>query len=258
MTAALLQTLVVLASGALVGFSLGLIGGGGSILAMPLLLYTVGLRDIHLAIGTGALAVSANAYINLVGHALKQHVWWRCACVFAACGAIGAFLGSSLGKLIDGDWMLFTFGLLMLVVSVLMYRPMRVRATGQQAVDGLTYAKTAGIAILVGICSGLFGIGGGFLIVPALMFATGMPFINAVGSSLLAVGTFGLTTAINYALSGLVDWPIAGEFITGGIVGGLLGMVLCTRLSTSRTTMSRVFSAIIFVVAIYILWRSLP
>ncbi|RUY33813.1 hypothetical protein EN978_36165, partial [Mesorhizobium sp. M7A.F.Ca.US.001.04.1.1] len=101
-------------SGGLVGFTLGLVGGGGSILATPLLLYVVGVAQPHLAIGTGALAVAANAFANFAGHALKGHVWWRCALVFAALGSVGALAGSSLGKSIDGTRLLFFFGLLML------------------------------------------------------------------------------------------------------------------------------------------------
>lgn len=99
--------LAAVGSGGLVGLMLGLIGGGGSILATPLLLYVVGVADPHVAIGTGALAVSANAYANLISHARKGHVWWRCAVVFALVGSLGAAMGSSLGMLIDGKRLLF-------------------------------------------------------------------------------------------------------------------------------------------------------
>lgn len=85
-------------SGGIVGFMLGLLGGGGSILATPLLLYVVGVSRPHVAIATGALAVSFNAFANFTSHASKGHVWWRCGAVFSALGAIGALIGSSLGK----------------------------------------------------------------------------------------------------------------------------------------------------------------
>ncbi len=94
--------LAAVGSGGLVGFTLSLVGGGGSILATPLLLYVVGVAEPHVAIGTGALAVAANAFVNLGSHALKGHVWWRCAIVFAALGSAGALAGSTLGKAIDG------------------------------------------------------------------------------------------------------------------------------------------------------------
>ena len=93
-------------SGGVVGFPLGLVGGGGSILATPLLLYLVGMAP-HVAIGTSALAVSANAFINLIGHARNGNVRWRCAIVFALIGTLGALAGSTVGKIIDGGHLLF-------------------------------------------------------------------------------------------------------------------------------------------------------
>jgi uncharacterized protein len=245
-----------LASGGLVGFSLGLVGGGGSILATPLLLYVVGVAQPHIAIGTGALAVSVNAFANFIGHARAGNVRWRCALVFAVVGTLGAFAGSSLGKLVDGNRLLFLFGLVMLAVGAMMLRPRRDNAAPERKTNLGTCRLTAGIAFLTGMASGFFGIGGGFLIVPGLMLATRMPIIEAVGSSLLAVGSFGLATAINYALSGLVDWPIAGEFIAGGIVGGFVGMVLANRLSRGKDTLKRIFAVLIFAVAVYVLYRS--
>lgn len=107
------------------------------------------------------------------------------------------------------------------------------------------------MALVSGAASGFFGIGGGFLIVPGLMLSTGMPRIHAVGSSLLAVGTFGLATALNYAVSGLIDWPIVAEFI-----GGLGGMLLATRLATKRNLLNRIFAVLIIVVALYVLYQS--
>ena len=95
-----------------------------------------------------------------------------------------------------------------------------------------------------------------FLIVPGLVLATGMPILNAVGSSLLAVGAFGITTAANYALSGWVDWPLAAVFVAGGIVGGFGGVKLAHRLAARRGLLNMVFASLIFVVAAYVLYRS--
>jgi uncharacterized membrane protein YfcA len=243
-------------SGSLVGFSLGLVGGGGSILATPLLLYVVGVAQPHVAIGTSALAVSANAFANLISHARVGNVRWRCAAVFALVGTLGALAGSSLGKLVDGDSLLFLFGLVMLVVGAAMLRPRKAQARPERMADLRTCIRTGVMAFGAGMASGFFGIGGGFLIVPGLMLATGMPIIKAVGSSLLAVGSFGLATAVNYASSGLIDWAIAGEFIAGGIVGGLLGQTLATRLSKGKNTLNLVFAGLIFAVAAYVLYRS--
>ena len=271
------SVLAAVGSGALVGFILGLLGGGGSILATPLLLYAVGVTSPHVAIGTGALAVSINAMAGFLLHALKGHVWWRCSLVFAGIGAIGALAGSGLGKAIDGRALLVFFGLLMLVVGALMLRPKKgtedqrltdrtliaqgptnLRSADLRPVDLPMCLRTAAVALLAGFASGFFGIGGGFLVVPALIFATGMPTLNAVGTSLLPVAAFGLATAVNYSISGLVDWPLAAMFIGGGFFGGAAGMLLARRLARYKGLLDRLFAALVFLVAIYILYQSAP
>jgi hypothetical protein len=115
----------------------------------------------------------------------------------------------------------------------------------------------AGLGLATGTLSGFFGIGGGFLIVPALMLATGMSIMNAVSSSLVAVTAFGLTTAASYAWSGLVSWGLAGLFIAGGVVGGLAGTRAARLLSERRGALNVVFAAVIITVALYMLARSL-
>jgi uncharacterized membrane protein YfcA len=244
-------------SGSVVGFTLGLVGGGGSILATPLLLYVVGVANPHVAIGTGALAVSVNAYVNFAVHARKGNVWWRCALAFAIVGTLGAMVGSTLGMLVDGKRLLLLFGVIMVVVGALMIRP-RLPSKGEsRPVDLRMCIITAATALGTGVASGFFGIGGGFLIVPALIFATGMPTISAIGSSLLAVGTFGLATALNYASEGFVNWSVAAEFLFGGILGGVAGMMLATRLSSGKTALQQIFAGLLFVVAGYIVYRNI-
>ncbi|MGC1303547.1 MAG: sulfite exporter TauE/SafE family protein [Caulobacteraceae bacterium] len=251
-----LQYLCGLGSGSLVGLSLGLVGGGGSILATPLMVYAVGVRDPHLAIGTSALAVAANAFANLLNHARCGRVKWRCAGLFAVAGVVGALAGSTLGKVVDGKRLLFLFAILMLGVGVLMLR--RKSAVGDPGVQlsRRNAPKILAAGASAGALSGFFGIGGGFLIVPALMVSTGMPILNAVGSSLVAVTAFGLTTALNYALSGWVDWGLAGVFLAGGVVGGLVGAHLAKRLADHKGALATVFAGLIFVVALYVLYRT--
>jgi uncharacterized membrane protein YfcA len=251
-----LQTTAAIGSGVIVGFSLGLIGGGGSILAVPLLLYVVGMPDPHQAIGTSALAVAVNAFANLVPHARAGHVRWRPALMFAVAGLVGAFVGSSIGKIVDGHKLLILFALLMLVIAGMMLRGRKADA-GVAGVPRLVSPwRLSAIGLGVGTLAGFYGIGGGFLCVPGLMLATGMPTIAAIGSSLVAVGAFGMTTAVNYAVSGLVEWPIALLFIAGGIAGGWLGALLAKRLSAQRQTLTRVLGCMLIVVAAYMLYRS--
>lgn len=252
-----LHDLLTILCGSVVGFSLALIGGGGSILAVPLLLYVVGLRDPHTAIGTSALAVSANAFANLLPHARAGHVRWPAAFMFAATGVLGAFLGSRLGKMIDGHRLLVLFALLMMVIAVLMLR-------GRRGHDGTGYPRPhmfprlALMGLGAGSLAGFFGIGGGFLIVPGLVLASGMAMIDAIGTSLFCVGAFGLTAALNYAASGWVAWPVAAQFIVGGIAGGWLGMLGARKLSKTRGALTVLFAAVIVAVAVFMLAKSLP
>lgn len=242
-------------SGSLVGFSLGLVGGGGSILAVPLMVYLVGVTSPHVAIGTSALAVAANAATGLISHARAGTVKWRCGGMYAAAGVLGAFAGSTAGKAFDGQRLLFLFAIVMIVVGIVMLRGRKAVGVAGAQCDRENAPKVLGYGLGTGIFSGFFGIGGGFLIVPGLVAATSMPIINAVGTSLVAVTVFGLTTALNYAVSGLVDWALAAVFIGGGIVGGLGGTLAAKRLSGSGQ-LTTVFAMLIFVVAAYMLWQS--
>ena len=242
-------------SGALVGFTLGLVGGGGSILAVPLMVYLVGVNSPHVAIGTSALAVAANAATGLLQHARDHNVRWRCGFMYAGAGIVGALAGSTLGKNFDGQKLLFLFALLMIMVGALMLRSRKAEGTPGAACNHRNAPKVLGYGLGTGAFSGFFGIGGGFLIVPGLIASTDMIMINAVGTSLIAVTAFGLTTAANYALSGLVDWALAAVFILGGIGGGYFGTRLAKRLSGGGQ-LKTVFAGLIFVVAIYMLWKS--
>jgi uncharacterized membrane protein YfcA len=253
----LAQGTLGLASGSLVGFSLGLVGGGGSILAVPLLVYVVGVANPHVAIGTSAIAVAANAAASLANHAGARTVKWRPALVFAAAGVIGALVGSTFGKMVDGQKLLALFAVLMLVVGALMLRKRSDGGKQHVRLDRETLQKLLGIGLATGALSGFFGIGGGFLIVPGLILATRMPILSAVGSSLVAVTAFGLTTAASYAFSGLVDWSLAGLFVGGGVVGAMAGARSAHALADRKGALNLVFSALIFAVAIYMLVRSL-
>ena len=252
----LAQGLLGVGSGGLVGFSLGLVGGGGSILAVPLMVYLVGVPSPHVAIGTSAVVVAVNAAASLVGHARRGTVKWPCAVTFAGAGIAGAAIGSLFGKMIDGQKLLALFAVLMMVVGALMLRGRTDEGDAAVRMGRDNLPALVGLGLASGALSGFFGIGGGFLIVPALMLATGMPILNAVGSSLVAVTAFGATTAASYAFSGLVDWTLAAIFIAGGVIGGLAGGKLATLLAGKRGALNGVFAAVIFAVAIYMLFRS--
>lgn len=243
------------ASGGVVGFSLGLVGGGGSILAVPLMVYAFGIANPHQAIGTSALAVAANAALGLANHARAGRVQWRAGLPFAAAGIAGAALGSTLGKAVDGQHLLFLFALLMIAVGILMLRRRTGDAATPAAVGRREISRLVAIGFGAGATSGFFGIGGGFLIVPGLIAGAGLGMLQAVATSLVAVTAFGLTTAFSYALSGLVLWPIAGLFVAGGLAGSVAGSRVAIHLA-DRGLLTRVFAGLIFLVAGYMLWRS--
>lgn len=251
----LLQYLVGGLAGALVGFSLGLVGGGGSLLAVPLMVYAVGVQDPHVAIGTSALAVAANAAINMLNHARGGTVRWRIASVFAAAGMVGAWLGSLLGKALDGQRLLVLFAVSMIAVGVWVLRPPRVMRECNPELESARTARLLTVGGMTGVVCGFFGIGGGFLIVPGLMYAVRLPILQAVGSSLVAVTGFGLTTALNYARSGWVDWPLATLFVAGGAFGGVAGAALARQLCTRGRLLNQMFATVIFLVAAYMLYR---
>jgi uncharacterized membrane protein YfcA len=223
-----------------------------------LLLYVVGMREPHMAIGTSALAVAVNAFANLIPHSRAGNVKWPCALVFAVSGVAGAAVGAALGKATDGDRLLFLFGLIMIAVAAAMLSPRAASGDLSVRINPAIAIRLVFIGAFVGLLSGFFGIGGGFLIVPGIMLGSGMGVINAIGSSLLSVGAFGLTTAISYAFAGLVDWRVAAFFIAGGILGGLLGVNLSGRLARRRTVLTRIFALAVFVIAAFVLWRSAP
>jgi uncharacterized membrane protein YfcA len=255
-TLTLLQQILVVASGLLVGLTLGLIGGGGSILAVPLLLYVVGYHNPHVVIGTTAVAVAVIAYLNLIPHWRAGNVRWKPALAFAFPGMLGAAIGASLGKLVPGKQLLFLFALLMIGVALSMLRSRKTVSKPVRSGRAML-AWTIPVSFVVGLLSGFFGIGGGFLIVPGLMFATGMPLLNAIGTSLFSVGMFGTTTAATYALSGLVNWLVVVEYVAGGWVGGLIGARLAGYFGMKKDLLSRMFAGIVLIVAAYMLFMNI-
>ncbi|TAJ73383.1 MAG: sulfite exporter TauE/SafE family protein [Phenylobacterium sp.] len=245
-----------LASGALVGALLGLFGGGGSVLATPLLLYVVGIRDPHVAIGTSAAAVAVNAAISLMGHARGGRVKWPCATVFAGAGLIGSFAGSGLAKAVEGQRLLLFFAVAMAAIALSMLRRPKSAGDPDVHITLPLMMKLAPLGVLTGLAAGFFGIGGGFLIVPGLMAATGMTLANAAASSLLSVSVFGAATSLNYALTGQVNWPVAALFILGGLGGGALGVRAAGLLAGRVVLARRLFAGLVLLVAAYVAWRA--
>ncbi|EKF17710.1 sulfite exporter TauE/SafE family protein [Nitratireductor pacificus] len=253
----LAQHLLGAASGLLVGTSLGLFGGGGSILAVPLLVSLLGTGQVHLAIGTSAVAVATNALSGLISHTLRGTVRWRCAIAFSVSGVAGALAGAAIGKMIDGDRLLLMFAGLMAVAGAFMLRRSHPRAGTGGDCTGRTLPGVLACGAGCGGLAGFFGIGGGFLVVPGLVWSTGMPLINAIGTSLVVIFAFGATTAASYAVSGLVDWALAISFMLGGAAGSWLGCQAAHHIAQRRDLLQHLFGGILLIVAAYLAWKSL-
>jgi uncharacterized membrane protein YfcA len=251
-----MQDLLAAVAGSLVGFTLALVGGGGSILAVPLLVYVVGLTNPHVAIGTSAVSVALNAAISLIGRARSGTVKWRCVMVFTLTGIVGALVGSHFGKQLNGQALLALFALLMMGVGALMLKNRNFEGNPKVRLNKDNFPRLVAFGLATGLLSGFFGIGGGFLIVPSLMAATAMPIVNAISSSLFAVTAFGISTSSTYALAGLVDWTVAAFFVVGGFAGGVAGSRAASLLAGKRRIMTTGFAILIFAVALYTLYQA--
>ena len=244
-------------SGAVVGLLLTVFGGGGSVLATPLLVFFVGLRDPHLAIGTSAAAVAVNAAMGLARQARAGRVKWPCATVFALAGLAGSLVGAHLAKQVDGQKLLLWFAVAMAAVGLSMLR--RPRSQGD---DGVHLApamvvKLAPIGLATGFAAGFFGIGGGFLIVPGLMASTGMTLAHAAASSLVSVGLFAAATSASYAVSGLVNWAVFAALVLGGGLGVLAAGPAVRLAAYHALGARRGFAAMVLLTAAYVGWRAL-
>jgi uncharacterized membrane protein YfcA len=248
---------VAAVGGALIGLLLAVFGGGGSVLATPLLIYLVGIRDPHVAIGTAAAAVAVNALIGLATQARAGTVKWPCAMVFGGAGLAGSLVGAQFAKMVDGQVLLAWFGVAMAAVAVSMLLPQRGQGDPDVRLSRALTLKLAPVGLLVGLAAGFFGIGGGFLIVPGLMAATGMTLAHAAASSLVSVVLFGAATSTSYAASGLVDWPVFAALVAGGGVGALAARTVARALSSHTLLGRRLFASMVLATAAYVIWRSI-
>ena len=257
MDPALLTFGAAMLSGAVVGLFLAVFGGGGSVLAAPLLLYFVGVADPHVALGTSAAGVALNAVTGLTGHARAGRVKWPCASLFAAAGVVGALAGSTLAKQVDGQSLLLFFAMAMVVIALSMLRKPRNEGDLAVRLDRRLILRLTPFGLGAGFAAGFFGIGGGFLIVPGLMAATGMTLMHAQASSLLSVAVFGASTSANYAVSGLVDWSIVLAMVVGGAAGTAIGLPVARRLGQRAALGRKLFAGLIILVAFYVAFRAI-
>ena len=246
---------LTLISGALVGLFLGCFGAGGSILCTPLLVFVVGVEDIHTAVGTSAAAVAIIALFGLIGHWRAGRVNWPCAIVFSSGGLVGAVVGSTIGKTTNDNLLLLGFAAVMLITGLSMFK----KSWGETNIIKITLTRSVTLKLLptgfgIGTAAGFFGIGGGFLIVPGMMLVVRMGVSTAIASSLLSIALFGAATSTNYAISGLLDLYLILYLMAGGAIGGLFGLFIAKFLSKHHRLTIALFAVTICIVAIFIVY----
>lgn len=206
----------------LIGVSLGLLGGGGSILTVPILAYVAGLPAKE-AIAASLVVVGVTSAVGAVSHARAGRVRWRTGVSFGAAGMAGAFLGGILGGHIPSTVLMVAFALMMFATSVAMLRGRR----GAPAEEGPPGEPSAGRIVLeglaVGLVTGLVGAGGGFLVVPALALLAGLPMPVAVGTSLVVIAMKSFAGLAGYLTSVSLDWTLVGGVTLAAVLGSLLG-----------------------------------
>ncbi len=235
----------------LIGITLGLLGGGGSILTVPVFVYALGL-DPKRAIAMSLPVVGGAALVGAVQHWRKGNVVLRTAVPFGAAAMLGAFLGARLSSDINGHYQLAMFAVVMLGAAVSMFRSARRREPATPRAQP-TWSALLVIGVLVGAVTGLVGAGGGFLIVPALVVLGGLPMHHAVGTSLLVIAMNTLSGFVGYQGSVDIDWPLVGSFAALTAVGILGGTAMVAHVP--QRALKYAFSLLLVLIGSWILFQ---
>jgi len=264
---------MVIIVGIVIGLVLGLTGAGGSVFAVPLLIWLVGLAPSQ-AIGISLGAVAAGAMFGAVTRLRSGEIQWLPALVYSVLGALVTPAGIWLNQRIDQQWLMIAFGVLVLIIAVRMWlqtvnspdttTEVRARVGGDDSDSGAVcrmidnqpfkiglpcvLGMSVG-AIVTGVLSGLFGVGGGFIIVPTLLFLTGISIRQAVATSLVVISAVGISGFSGFLLSGgSPGWPLLGQVAFGSVLGMLAGVLLSKKIS--GTGLQRVFVVLMVIMAI--------
>lgn len=244
------MTAVAISLALVVGIVLGLLGGGGSILTVPVLVYIVGI-PAKSAIATSLLVVGTTSAIALIPHARRGHVQWKIGLWFGAFGMLGAFAGGRAAAWLPGKVLLLAFAAIMVAAGLAMLRP-RTASTGHPTKKGADLALQA---TLVGLFTGLVGAGGGFVVVPALSLWAGLSMRAAVATSLLVIAVQSAAGLAGHYGHVALDVDIALPFAAAASLGALLGSRLSQRVSAA--SLRRGFGVFILVIAAAITVREL-
>ncbi len=239
-----------------IGLSLGLLGGGGSILTVPALVYLVG-QSPQAAVTTSLAIVGANSALGASFHHLQGTLNWRVAIVFGGIGMVTAYLAAGLSKLFSPALLLVAFALLMFFIGGLMILRRERSSQGQEPRSAhtntlLTLAGGAGVGLLTGV----LGVGGGFLIVPALVMLVGLPMNQAVGTSLVIIAANSAAGLLGHLAGNPLDITLTLVFVSAGLAGTFVGARLASRIPATR--LRQAFALFVIVLAVFLLNDNLP
>ncbi|OLT96853.1 sulfite exporter TauE/SafE family protein [Mycobacterium syngnathidarum] len=235
----------------LVGVSLGLLGGGGSILTVPLLAYVAGM-EAKQAIATSLVVVGVTSAVSTLSHARAGHVQWRSGLLFGAAGMVGAYLGGLLSYVVAGSVLLIAFTVVMTATGIAMIKG---RNACTPTARTMPIAKVLLMGLGVGVVTGAVGAGGGFLVVPALALLGGLPMPVAVGTSLLVITMNSAAGLAGHLSTVPIDWTIAGAVTAAAVLGSLLGTRLAAHVDPDAVR--RGFGWFVLVMASVILGQEL-
>ena len=241
--------------GALIGVLLGLLGGGGSILAVPALVYGMGL-GVEQAIPISLVVVAAASAAGALPRIRAGQVQWRLAGIFAAAGIPATILGTAIGDRLPEPAVLIGFAAVMVVAGLRMLADQSNTGTACEVRAGQVNwrrcaPRSIGAGLFVGVLTGLFGVGGGFLIIPALVVVLGVEMSTAVGTSLLIITVNSVTGVFSHLHAINIDWVVTGTFVVAAIGASLVAGQLGATVNTAR--LQRWFAYLVFAVAAYVL-----
>lgn len=245
------HTILSLVFGSVIGLALGLLGAGGSILTVPILVYILGMQ-VQTATGTSLAIVGLNSAAGAADYLRRGKSLPRTGVAFGVSGLAGALGGAWLNHFLAGSLILLLFSLVMVAAAVSLLR--RTSAPQQdgsfsEAYSTSGWVKLAMVGLAIGFLTGFFGVGGGFLIVPALVLVVHLPMHLAVGTSLLAIALNALWGLLGHLRYGGLDWTTTGLFVAGGLLGVFGGGYLSSRLPEKRLRQG--FAGVIIAVAAY-------
>ena len=250
--------LLALVLGTLIGLALGALGGGGSILTVPALVYLLG-QDAHAAVGTSLVIVGANAAFGAYMHGRRGALRLREALIFGGAGIVAAYGGARLSSRLPPALLLALFALLMVLIAVVMLRGRAQQPEAGRATlgsGGRAWPRVIAGGLGVGFLTGFLGVGGGFLIVPALVLLLGMEMQAAVGSSLLVIALNSAAGLLGHLGDVPLNWGLIGLLVAGGLAGIAGGAWLAQRVPPAR--LRQAFALLVLILGGVLLALNLP